>query len=126
MSSAGKHVGPLGKERRVLPRYQLMPQVDVIVEDGHETYWGALRDLSRTGIAISLQQALQSNQKVTVRFRLQSDDGRAVLEDLDATVAWKSGRNAGLEFVKPLIPGSSSLKKAPLLAAHLEKKKSER
>jgi hypothetical protein len=126
MSSAGKSVGPLGKERRVLPRYQLMPQVDIIAEDGHETYWGTLKDLSRTGVAVSLQQALQSNQKVTVRFRLQSDDGRAVLEELDTTVAWKSGHNAGLEFVKPLIQGSSSLKKAPLLAAHLEKKKSER
>ncbi len=126
MSSAGRHVGPLGKERRVLPRYQLMPQVDVIAEDGHETYWGVLKDLSRTGVAISLQQALHSNQKVTVRFRLQSDDGRAVLEELDTTVAWKSGHNAGLEFIKPLIPGSSFLKKAPLLAAHLEKIKSGR
>src|SRR5712692_1867615 len=115
MSSAGKPVGPLGKERRVLPRYQLMPQVDIIVEDGHETYWGTLKDLSRTGVAVSLQQVLQSNQKVTVRFRLQSDDGRAVLEELHTTVAWKSGHNAGLEFDKPLIPGSSSLKQAPLL-----------
>jgi hypothetical protein len=100
-----------------------MPQVDIIVADGDVTYWGSMKDLSRTGVAVNLKQPLKPNQKVIVRFRLESDDGRATLEDLDATVIWTNGDNVGLEFTKPLIAGSSVLKKAPCLAAHLDKRR---
>lgn len=123
MATTGKDLGPLGKERRVLPRYRLMKHVDIVVADGDVTYWGSLDNLSRTGVAVTLRQDLKRNQKVTVRFRLESDDGRVVIEDLTATVIWKDGDHAGLEFRKPLIEGSSALKKAPCLAAHLDRKR---
>ena len=123
MTRTGKDVGPLGKERRVLPRFHLMKHVDIVVADGDVTYWGSLNNLSRTGVAVALRQDLKANQKITVRFRLESDDGRVVIEDLAATVIWKDGDHVGLEFMKPLIEGSSTLKKAPCLAAHLDKKR---
>lgn len=126
MATAGKSEEELARERRVLPRYQLAKHVDIVVADGDVTYWGSLHDLSRTGIAIALRQDLKRNQHVTVRFRMESADGIVVLEELDATVIWKSKEHAGLEFAKPLISGSSSLKKAPHLAAHLDKSKAER
>jgi hypothetical protein len=126
MASTQKSLGPLGKERRVLPRYHLSPTVDILVADGDVTYWGSLNNLSRTGVAIGLRQDLKSSQKVTVRFRLENADGTAVVEDLNATVIWKRADNVGLEFTRPLIAGSSALKKAPHLVAYLEKNKSER
>ena len=125
MATTGESEEAQDHERRVLPRYQLTKHVDIVVADGDVTYWGSLRDLSRTGIAIAFRQDLKTNQKVAVRFRMESDDGIVVLEELNATVIWKSKDHAGLEFAKPLISGSSSLKKAPFLAAHLNKKRSE-
>lgn len=122
MPTTGKDVGPLGKERRVLPRYHLSKHVDIVVADGDVTYWGSLNNLSRTGVAVAIRQDLKRNQPVTVRFRMESDDGRVVIEDLTATVIWKDRAYAGLEFTKPLIAGSSALKKAPFLAAHIDKK----
>jgi hypothetical protein len=122
MSTTGKSAGPTGAERRVLARYHLAKHVDIVVAKGDETYWGSLKDLSRTGIAIALKQDLKASQDVTVRFRMESDDGKVVTEELPATVIWKSREDAGLEFTKPLIAGSSALKKAPLLASHLDKK----
>lgn len=125
MTTTGKEkdIGPVGKERRVLPRYHLSKHVDIVVADGEVTYWGSLNNLSRTGVAVAIRQDLKRNLKVTVRFRLESDDGRVVIEDLTATVIWKDGDHAGMEFTKPLIEGSSALKKAPCLAAHLDKRK---
>jgi PilZ domain len=120
MATTGKSAGPTGSERRVLQRYHLAKRVDIIVAKGDETYWGSLKDLSRTGIAITLRQELTASQDVIVRFRMESDDGKVVLEELNATVIWNSRRDAGLEFTKPLIAGSSALKKAPCLAAHLD------
>ncbi len=125
MPTSSNPLGPLGKERRVLPRYRLMPKVDLLVADGETTYWGSLDDVSRTGVAVALRHDLKPDQRVIVRFRLEGDDGIAVFEDLPAVVIWKREHSAGLEFSKPLIVGSSSLKKAPRLAAHLDKKKAE-
>ena len=122
MPTTGKIGAPTGAERRVLARYHLAKHVDIVVAKGNETYWGSLKDLSRTGIAIALRQDLEASQDVTVRFRLESDDGKVVIEELPATVIWKSRKDAGLEFTKPLIAGSSALKKAPFLASHLDKK----
>ena len=122
MTTTRKDLGPLGKERRVLPRYRLIKHVDIVVADGDVTYWGSLSNLSRTGVAVAIRQDFKRNQKVTVRFRMESDDGKVVIEDLTATVVWKDGAHAGLEFAKPLIEGSSALKKVPYLAAHLDKK----
>jgi hypothetical protein len=126
MAMPGKGTGPTGSERRVLQRYRLAKHVDIVVAKGDETYWGSLKDLSRTGVAITLRQDLKASQDVTVRFRMESDDGKVIIEELTATVIWKSTEGAGLEFTKPLIAGSSALKKAPCLAAHLDRKKSER
>jgi len=122
MSTTGKSEGPAGSERRVLARYHLAKHVDIVVAKGEETYWGSLKDLSRTGIAIALKQELAASQDVTVRFRMESDDGKVVIEELSATVIWRSRLDAGLEFAKPLIAGSSALKKAPCLASCLDKK----
>ena len=122
MATARHNADLRGRERRVLPRYRLMKHVDIVVAKGDETYWGSLKDLSRTGIAVALRQDLKASQDVTVRFRMESDDGKVIVEELPATVIWKSRQDAGLEFAKPLIAGSSALKKAPFLAAHLDRK----
>ena len=122
MSTKEKTTAPTGSERRVLARYHLATHVDIVVAKGDETYWGSLKDLSRTGIAVALQQDLKASQEVTVRFRMESDDGKVVIEELSAAVIWKNKNDAGLEFTKPLIAGSSALKKAPHLASHLDKK----
>jgi hypothetical protein len=123
MLTSGKGAGPTGSERRVLARYHLAKHVDIVVAKEDETYWGSLKDLSRTGIAVTLRHDLKASQDVTVRFRMESDDGKVVVEELQATVIWKSREDAGLEFTKPLIAGSSALKKAPFLASHLDKKR---
>ena len=123
MSTTGKNAESTGSERRVLTRYHLPKHVDIVVAKGDEMYWGSLKDLSRTGIAITLKQDLNASQDVTVRFRMESDDGKVVIEELPATVIWKSRNDAGLEFAKPLIAGSSALKKAPCLASHLDSKR---
>jgi hypothetical protein len=114
------------EERRGTLRCRLLTCVDISVAGNSNVYWGGMNNLSRTGVAITLRQPLKTNQKVTIRFRLQSADGREVAEDLVAKVIWRNGDNTGLEFDPPLTAGSPALQKAPYLVAHLADKESGR
>lgn len=121
-----KAIGAMVGERRKTLRLHLLTRVDILGADGGETYWGSLNNVSRTGLAVALSQPLKSGQKVTVRFRFRSEDGKEPTEMLAAKVIWRSGDNTGLEFETPLTTASPALKKAPYLAAHLMLKEAGR
>src|SRR6266849_2923814 len=111
-------------EHRLMPRFHLLTRVDVVVAGGGDLYWGSVRNLSRTGVAVVLQHHLMHNERVTIRFRFQSLDGKEVIEGLIAKAIWQCGENTGLEFETPLTAGSHALQKARLLMTHLEAKES--
>ena len=105
-----------------MPRYQLGTHVDVTVLNGKDSYWGNLINLSRTGVAIIYWQYPKGNERVTLRFHLQSTDRREVNEELTARAVWKSGENVGLLFNPPLMADSPALQKAPCLVGRLVEK----
>ena len=109
-------------EQRLMPRFHLLTRVDIAVAGGGDIYWGSVRNLSRTGVAVALQRHLMHNERVTIRFRFQSLDGKEVIEELIAKAIWQCGENTGLEFETPLTAGSPALQKARFLVTHLEAK----
>ncbi len=125
-------VGTVVGERRRMPRYHLLTRVDILVAGSGDTsgsgdaYWGSMRNLSRSGVAVTVRQHLRPHQRVTVRFHHQSLDGREVVEDLAAEEIWQCGDNEGLEFDPPLTANSPALQKARYLVAHLVEKEAER
>ena len=126
MESTPKSVGTVVGERRRMPRYHLLTRVDILLAGSADLYWGSVCNLSRSGVAVSMRQHLKAHQRVTVRFRLQSPDGREIIEELAAKEIWQCGDNTGLEFDPALTAGSSALQKARYLAAHLVEKESGR
>src|SRR2546422_5121522 len=113
-------------EWRRKPRYHLLTRVDILVAGSGDAYWGSMRNLSRSGVAVTVGQHLKPHQGVTVRFHHQSLDGGEVVEDLAAGEIWQGGENAGLEFDPPLTADSPALQKAWYLVAHLVEKEAER
>ena len=111
-------------ERRLMPRFHLLTRVDIAVAGGGDFYWGSVRNLSRTGVAVVLQHHLMHNERVTIRFHFQGVDGREVIEELIAKAIWQCGENTGLEFETPLTAGSQALQNARYLVTHLEAKES--
>src|SRR6266852_2030962 len=93
-------------ERRRMPRYHLLTRVDILVAGRGDAYWGSMRNVSRSGVAVTMRQHLKRHQRVTVRFHLQSPDGWEVIENLAAQEIWQRGDDAGLEFDPPLMFGS--------------------
>ena len=91
-----KPVGTMVGERRRMPRYHLLTRVDILVASSGGAYWGSMRNVSRSGVAVTVRQHLKKHQRVTVRFHLQSPDGREVVEDLAAQEIWQRGDDAGL------------------------------
>ncbi len=124
--TSNKTLVAIVRERRLMPRFHLLTRVDISVVGGGDIYWGSMRNLSRTGVAVVLRHQLKSNQKVTIRFHLQNSEGREVVENLAAKAIWQCGDNAGLEFTSPLTAGSPALQEAPCLVAHLVMKEAER
>ena len=114
-----KTAGAMVGERRGHARFHILMRVDITVADSGETYWGSLRNLSRTGVAIYIWQHLKMNQNVRVRFHFLSEEGREVPEELTAKVIWQSGDNAGLEFDPSLTVGSTTLQQARCLLTYL-------
>ena len=111
-------------ERRLMPRFHLLTRVDIAVAGGGDTYWGSVRNLSRTGVAVVLQHHLMHNERVAIRFRFHGVDGKEVIEELIAKAIWQCGENTGLEFEAPLMASSHAQQKAQFLMAHLEAKES--
>ena len=125
MELVSKAMCPMVNERQEAPRYHLLTRVDISVAGGHETYWGSLVNLSRTGVTLRMRQLLQPSQKITIRFSFQSEDGKARNEALTAKFAWRSGDNAGLQFETPLTTDSPALQRVPHLAASLSTQETE-
>lgn len=111
-----------GQERRIMPRFYLVSRVDVLMAGGGDPAWGAVANISRTGVALYIQQQIKTRSKVTLRFRFQSDGGREVSEQVPATIVWQRGETAGVEFETPMRAGSPAALQYPHLAAHLAKK----
>jgi hypothetical protein len=126
MEPTPKSVGTVVGERRRMPRYHLLTRVDILVAGSGDAFWGSMRNLSRSGVAVTVRQHLKMHQRVTVRFHHQSLDGREVVEDLAAKEIWQCGDNAGLEFDPPLTAHSPALQKARYLVAHLVEKEAGR
>ena len=118
--------GPMVGKRRGHTRFHILTRVDITVADSGETYWGSVRNLSRTGVAIYIRQHLKMNQKVAVRFRFLNAEGQEAAEELTAKVIWQCGDNAGLEFDPSLTAGSTALQQARCLLTHLVEKEAER
>ncbi|TAL12204.1 MAG: PilZ domain-containing protein [Nitrospirae bacterium] len=119
MALPRKTVGTLVGERRRTRRYHLLTRVDVLAAGALDVYWGSLRNLSWTGVALCARQSLKPGRLVTIRFRFQDEEGGEATESLAAKVIWRNGDNMGLEFAPPLATGSPALQQAPCLVAHL-------
>ena len=111
-----------GSERRILQRFYFVSRADVRFAGGGDPIWGAVANLSRTGVALYIRQPLTLRSKATIRFRFQSEGGRELTEDVAATIVWQRGETAGMEFEAPLLAGSLAALKAPYLSAHLARK----
>jgi hypothetical protein len=113
-------------ERQAKLWYELLPRVDIVMVGSDDNYWGSVKNLSRSGVSLTLGQHLKTIQRVTIRFRFKGTDQQEIIEDLTAKVIWKTGDNARLEFDPPLTPGSPALQKASYLAAYLVDQESRR
>src|SRR5881397_2358255 len=109
-------------ERRVAPRFYLVSRLDVLVAGSADPMWGAVANISRTGITLYIRQTLKPQSKATLRFRFQAAGGREVIEDVNATLVWQRGETVGMEFEAPLLAGSPTAQKCPLLAKHIAEK----
>ncbi|TAL10773.1 MAG: PilZ domain-containing protein [Nitrospirae bacterium] len=109
------------QRQRAAPRFHLIARVDIMMADRAEPIWGAVGNISRTGVALYVREPLKPSGKTTLRFRFQADGGREITEDLTATIVWQRGETAGLEFEAPLIADSATAVQAPNLAAHIAK-----
>src|SRR2546427_11926809 len=102
MEPIPESVGTVVGERRRMPRYHLLTRVDILVAGSGDAYWGSMRNLSRSGVAVTVRQHLRPHQRGTVCFHHQSLDGREGVEGLAAEEIWPGGDNAGLEFDPPV------------------------
>ena len=109
-------------ERRVMPRFDLVSRVDVLVAGSSDPVWGAVANISRSGVALYVRQPLQPRSKALLRFRFQAQGGREITEDVSAMLVWQRGETAGLEFDAHLLANSPAARKAPHLADHFAKK----
>ena len=110
------------EERRLVPRYYLVSRVDVLLTGSDAPLWGAIANISRTGTTLYIRQTLKPHSKATLRFRFQAAGGREVIEDVNATLVWQRGETVGMEFEAPLLAGSPTAQKCPLLAKHIAEK----
>jgi hypothetical protein len=109
------------EKRRVAPRFHLIARVDITAAGSADPIWGAVANISRTGVALYVRQPLKSGSKVMLRFRFQAEGGREITEDLNAAIVWQRGETAGLEFEAPLLASSPTALKTPNLVAHIAK-----
>src|SRR5207245_7274501 len=112
-------------ERRVAPRFYLVSRVDVLVAGSADPMWGAVANISRTGVTLYIRQTLKPQVKATLRFRFQSAGGREVIEDVNATLVWQRGETVGMDFEAPLLADSPALQKCSLLATHIAEKEAK-
>jgi len=109
-------------ERRVAPRFYLVSRLDVLVAGSSDPMWGAVANISRTGITLYIRQTLKPQSKATLRFRFQAAGGREIIEDVNATLVWQRGETVGMDFEPPLLVGSPAARKSSNLEAYIAKK----
>ena len=51
-------------ERRRMPRYHLLTRVDILVAGSGDAYWGSMRNLSRSGVAVTVRQKMGPLRKI--------------------------------------------------------------
>jgi len=51
-------------ERRRMPRYHLLTRVDILVAGSGDAYWGSMRNLSRSGVAVTVRQKMGPKRKI--------------------------------------------------------------
>ena len=112
-------------ERRRTPRFYLVSRVDVLIAGSADPLWGAIANISRTGVTLYIRQTLKPQVKATLRFRFQAAGGREVIEDVNATLVWQRGETVGMDFEAPLLAGSPALQKSSLLATHIAEKEAK-
>src|SRR5713226_8453992 len=112
-------------ERRVAPRFYLVSRLDVLVAGKADPMWGAVANISRTGITLYIRQTLKPQSKATLRFRFQAAGGREIIEDVNATLVRQRGETVGMDFEAPLLAGSPALQKSSLLATHIAEKEAK-
>src|SRR5438445_10567302 len=93
-------------ERRVAPRFYLVSRLDVLVAGSADPMWGAVANISRTGITLYIRQTLNPQSNATLRFRFQAAGGREASEDVNATLVWQRGETLAKEF-EPRTPAGS-------------------
>ena len=106
-------------ERRRTRRCHLLTRVDIFVAGDSNVHWGSMSNLNWTGVALCARQFLKADERVTLRFRFQGEEGREATESLVAKVIWRNGDSIGLEFEPSLATGSPALQQASFLVAHL-------
>ena len=109
------------QRQRAAPRFHLVARVDIMTAGSADPIWGAVANISRSGVALYVRQPLQIQSKVALRFRFQAEGGREVTEVLNAKIVWQRGETAGLEFEAPLLADSPTALQAQNLAAHIAK-----
>src|SRR5436309_13732919 len=95
-------------ERRRTPRFYLVSRVDVLVAGSGDPLWGAIANISRSGTTLYIGQSLKLQSKATLRFRLQAEGGRELIEEQTATLVWQRGDTAGPEDEGPRLAGAGA------------------
>src|SRR3989442_6418883 len=81
----------MSAEQRLMPRFHLLTRVDIAVAGGGDFYWGSVRNLSRTGVAVGLKDKFVRNERGTIRFHFQRLDCRGVIEELNGKGSLECG-----------------------------------
>jgi hypothetical protein len=110
------------QERRRAPRFYFISRVDVLIAGSDDPLWGAVANISRTGITLYIQQTLKPRSTATLQFRFQAEGGQEIIEDVNATLVWQRGETVGMEFETPLLAGSPAAQKSSNLEAYIAKK----
>src|SRR2546426_12105807 len=85
-------------ERRRKPRYHLLTRVDILVAGSGDAYWGSMRNLSRSGVAVTRRQALKPHQRVKIRLHPQRPEGGEAVRGLAPREGLRCRGNARVGF----------------------------
>ena len=109
-------------DQRLKTRYYLVSRVDILLPNRDEPLWGAVANISRTGVTLYIRQQLTPKTKVTMKLRFRAEDGREITETAPAMIIWQRGETAGLEFEQPILVNSPAAQATAHLADYIAKK----
>jgi hypothetical protein len=111
-----------GMDLRRMARYYLVSRADILLPSSSDPLWGAVANISRTGVALYIRQHLTPKTKVTLKLHFRAEDGREITETVPAMVIWQRGEEAGLAFEQPILANSPTAQATPYLADFFAKK----